>query len=124
MCVKCLFRNGLSGILTFLVHFVCLLGQIPRHTDRKTHRPNAYSFYGTLATKIMTHVLMFTTTRPIRRTPIIVVLTLTHMYGGRYNICKTGFTPSTERFYPNETITHTHICDFYLMYILRFYPLR
>ena len=31
MCVKCPFRNGLSSILAFLVHFVCLLGQIPRH---------------------------------------------------------------------------------------------
>ena len=88
----------------------------------KTHRPNAYRSHGTLATKITTHVLMFTTTRPIRRTPIIVVLTLTHMYGGRYNI--TGFTPSIERVYPNENITHTHICDFCQMYTLWFYPLR
>ena len=30
---------------------------------------------------------------PIRRTSIIVVLTLTHMYGGRYNICKNWFYP-------------------------------
>ena len=52
-----------------------------------------YRSHGTLATKITTHVLMFTTTRPIRRTPIIVVLTLTHMYGGRYNICKNWFYP-------------------------------
>jgi hypothetical protein len=28
---KCLFRNGLSSILTFLVPFVCLFVQIPEH---------------------------------------------------------------------------------------------
>ena len=87
------------------------------HTDRKTRRPNAYRFHGTLVTKITTHDLMFTTTRPIRRTPIIVVLTLTHMYGGRYNICRNWFYPLHWTFlseWKYHTHTHTHTYMWFL----------